>query len=355
MAELFEVKATDRAFYETNLRDFLPQRIIDVHTHVWLDKFKAKATGAPVRTVSWPSRVALDNSVEDLDETYRLLFPGKQVIPQVFSNLATGDDVEGANAYTSACAAQRGYPALIFAAPQWPAQDFENRILAGGFIGAKVYMTMADAYIPAKEMRIFDYLPHHQLEVLDRHSWIAMLHIPRDGRLKDPLNLAQMLEIERRYPNVQVIIAHVGRAYCAEDVGNAFDVLADTRHMRFDFSANTNAEVFTQLIRAVGPKRILFGSDMPILRMRMRRICERGMYINLVPQGLYGDVSGDKNMREVSVGSAEAEQLTFFMYEELMAFKLAAEATGLSKQDIENVFYHNAAHMLRAAGFGGGL
>ena len=113
-----------------------------------------------------------------------------------------------------------------------------------------------------------------------------MLHIPREKRLKDPVNLAQMLEIERRYPNVKVIIAHVGRAYCPEDVGNAFEVLAETENMMFDFSANTNAEIFQQLIKAVGTKRIMFGSDLPITRMRLRRIYENGTYINLVPEGL---------------------------------------------------------------------
>ena len=278
---------------------------------------------------------------------------GKRVIPMIFSNLSTADDGDGANAYVSQCALQRGYPALIWSAPQWSAQEFENRILAGSFVGAKVYLTMADAWLPLREMRIFDYLPHHQLEVLNRRGWIVMLHIPRDGRLKDPVNLAQMLEIERLYPNVQVIIAHVGRAYCIEDVGDAFEVLAETRRMRFDFSANTNAQVFEALIRAVGPGRILFGSDMPILRMRMRRICEHGLYINLVPRGLYGDVSGDKNMREVE--GQEADQLTFFMYEELDAFQRAAAATGLSRRDIEDIFYNNAVGMLRAAGFAGDL
>ena len=349
MTSLFEVKPVDRKFYVARIRDFVPDRMIDVHTHVWLDKFKARSSSAPVRTVSWPSRVALHKSIEDLEETYRLLFPGKRVIPQFFSSLATDDDVDAANVYVSECAISHHYPALLFAAPQWSGTEFEHHVLAGHFVGAKVYMTMADAYIPIREMRIFDYLPPHQLEVLDRHGWIAMLHIPRDGRLRDPVNLAQMLEIERRYPNVQVIIAHVGRAYCAEDVGNAFEVLAETRHMRFDFSANTNAEVFEQLIRAVGSKRILFGSDLPILRMRMRRICENGIYINVVPKGLYGDVSGDRNMREVD--GAEAEQLTFFMYEELDAFRRAAEATSLGRADIEDIFYNNAATMIQAAGF----
>jgi uncharacterized protein len=351
--DVVEIRNVDREIYESRLRDFLPERIIDVHTHVWLDKFKVAATSAPVRTVSWPARVALDSPIAELVESYLLMLPGKHVTPLIFSNLSTADDVNSANEYVSQSARQMRYPALIFAAPQWTAQEFENRILGGGFTGAKVYMTMADDYIPAREMRIFDFLPHHQLEVLDQHGWIVMLHIPRDGRLKDSVNLAQMLEIERRYPRVQVIIAHVGRAYCVEDVGNAFEVLADTQRMRFDFSANTNARVFAQLIRAVGPKRILFGSDMPILRMRMRRICESGIYINLVPEGLYGDVSGDRNMREVE--GPEAEALTLFMYEELEAFRSAAEATGLARNDIEDIFYNNAEKMLRDAGYTGNL
>jgi hypothetical protein len=42
-----------------------------------------------------------------------------------------------------------------------------------------------------------------------------MLHIPRDGRLGDKVNLALMLEIEADYPNARVVIAHLGRAYRA--------------------------------------------------------------------------------------------------------------------------------------------
>lgn len=144
-----------------------------------------------------------------------------------------------------------------------------------------------------------------------------MLHVPRDGRLRDPVNLAQMLRIEREYPDVKLIIAHLGRAYTDEDGGNAFDVPAGTRRMFFDISANTNDRVFEQMLRCVGLQRVLFGSDLPILRMRMRRIIRDGRYVNLVPKGLYGDVSNDRNMGELE-GTA-AEQLTFFLYEEIEA------------------------------------
>jgi predicted TIM-barrel fold metal-dependent hydrolase len=175
------------------------------------------------------------------------------------------------------------------------------------------------------------------------------LHIPRSGRLKDPVNLEQMVEIEKRYPNACVVIAHIGRAYCNSDVGNAFEVLAETENMLFDFSANTNGDVMAQLLRAVGPKRVLFGSDLPIVRMRMRRVCEGGVYINLVPPGLYGDVSDDPHMREVT--PEEGENLSYFMYEELFAFRRAAEEVGLTAEEVEDVCYGNAVRALSACGF----
>ena len=350
MSTLFEIRDIDRKVYEEDLKDFLPQKMIDIHTRVWLYKYKAHDTDAYTRVVSWPTLVAKDNSVEDIIETYELMFPGKQVSPLMFSSIKQGDDMDALNAYVRDASAKHGFPALLYSPPWWSADELEERMERGGFYGIKVYLNLSPEYIPQNEIRIFDFLPRHFLEVLDRKKMIAMLHVPRSGRLRDPVNLAQMLEIEHDYPGVKLIIAHVGRAYCKVDVGDAFDVLKDTRNMVFDFAANTNGWVFEQLIRAVGPKRVLFGSDLPILRMRMRRICEEGVYINLVPKGMYGDVSGDKNMREVS--DEEAKKLTFFMYEELLAFKQAAQATGLTNADIEDIFYNNAETLLASTGKG---
>ncbi|MBI3945114.1 MAG: amidohydrolase family protein [Armatimonadetes bacterium] len=351
MSALFEVKPVDRAFYESRLRDFLPARIIDMHTHVWLSRFRAAQPRGPRRTVTWPGRVAAESPIEDLLETYRLMFPDKRVTPLIFSSVSPGGDLDAANAYISECARRHALPALIWTRPQWSAAELEARVQAGGFLGAKSYLSFADPALGVNDISIFDFLPPHQLDALDRHGWIAMLHIPRDGRLRDPVNLEQMREIERRWPGVRLIIAHVGRAYCPEDVGNAFEALAETRRLSFDISANTNARVFAQLIRAVGPRRILFGSDLPILRMRTRRVCEAGNYVNLVPRGLYGDVSGDSHMREVE--DDEAERLTFFMYEEIDAFRRAAIETGLKREDVEAVFFGNAARLLEEVGWAG--
>lgn len=350
MSEVLKIKDIDKHFYEDKLRDFLPEQIIDIHTHIWLEKFGIEAENSPARTVTWPSLVAKENSIEDLLGTYELMFPGKSVTPMIFSQVSLDVDLNACNGYIQACSANYRIPSLVVTKPEQSGTEMEELVKKGGFLGCKVYLNFAPSAIPEKEICIYDFLPPHQLKVLDRLGLIVMLHIPRDGRLKDPVNLCQLLEIERNYPNLKLIVAHVGRAYCPEDVGNAFELLAGTKNMVFDFAANTNTDVFRQLIKAVGPKRILFGSDLPILKMRTRRICENGNYVNLVPKGLYGDVSGDKHMREVE--GPQAEKLTFFMYEEIEAMRLAAKAEGLQRADIEDVFYNNAVRIINNA-YGG--
>jgi hypothetical protein len=220
--------------------------------------------------------------------------------------------------------AQHRLPSLLVTTPEWTAEELEARVVAGGFLGLKPYLEWARSHIPSDDITIFDFLPRHHLEVADAHGWIVMLHIPRRGRLRDPLNLEMMLEIEHGYPDVQLVIAHIGRAYCPEDVGNAFDVLKDARRMRFDFCANTSAYAMEQLLQAVGPKRVVFGSDMPVVRMRMRRICESGNYVNLVPPGLSA-TSATTHMREVNV----AVLALILHVRKLLAFRQAATAVGL--------------------------
>lgn len=351
MKDLFEVRDKDIEFYEKYLNDFLPDEFIDIHTHVWLEDFTDTTLSEdenPIRAVTWPKLVAKDNSIEDLLQTYKLMFPGKTVTPLIFGNPNLIYDLDKSNRYISACAEKYKVPALMLARPEMSGKAVLREIMEKGFFGIKVYLNYAKPYIPQNEIRIFDFVTHEQLEVLNDTGLLLMLHIPRKERLKDILNLMQLKEIEKRYPRVKLIVAHVGRAYCEEDIGNAFEVLSDCENMVFDISANCNSQVFKRLIKAVGPKRILFGSDMPILRMRSRRICENGRYVNLVEKGTYGDVSGDPNMREVSRN--EAEDFTFFMYEEIRAFMMAAQDLSLNKDDILDIFNNNAERIL----YGGG-
>ena len=344
---LFEVTENDKRIYEEELKDFLPDKILDVHTHVWLNELRDAAPAvAPgeKRCVTWPDLVAPDNSIEDLQETYRLMFPGKDVKSLFFTSAGAS---KANNDYVAKASASTGWPALYYSHPEETADEVEQKIREGHFLGLKSYLDMAPAYIPEKEIRIFDFFPKYQLERMNEMGAIVMLHIPRPGRLKDPVNLGQILEIKKEFPNVRLIIAHIGRAYVKEDVGNAFEVLSAAPDLMYDFCANCCEYAITELIRNVGPKHVMYGTDMPILRMRTHRIEENGTYINLVPPGLYGDPSQDPHLREVT--PEEAEKITFFAYEEILAFKRACKTLGMTRQDVEDMMYNNAMDLIEGA------
>ena len=341
---LFEVTAYDKKVYEEELKDFLPDKMLDIHTHVYLAKNNApKKPGTGHRTVTWPSLVAREDPIEDLQETYRLMFPGKDVKALIFG----GGHLPAANAYIADCSKRSGWPSLYYSHPTQTADELEKAIREGGFLGLKSYLRLAPDYLPTKEVRIFDFFPKHQLARMNELGAIVMLHIPRDGRLKDQVNIQQILELRREFPRVRLIVAHIGRAYTREDVGDAFAYLTQEPETMYDFCANCCEYAITELIRNVGPKHVLFGTDMPILRMRCRRIEDNGTYINLVPPGLYGDPNQDPHLREVS--AEEAETITFFAYEELLAFKRACEKLGCTRQDVEDMMYNNAIELIEGA------
>ena len=341
---IFEYKPVDKAYYEREIRDFIPERMIDVHAHVYSLAFRNHEfkENPANRSQNWPNLVAAENPFEDNEETYRLMFPGKQVTPVMFGVGHFRFFVDKSNDYVAQKSREAGYPALMLAYPAMTARELGDGLARGGFKGVKVYLDFTPSYIPGNEIRIFDFAPHHQLEVLNERGLALMLHIPRPGRLRDPVNVEQMMEIDRRYPNISLIIAHVGRAYAAEDLGNALDILKDS-NMLFEFSANTNQQVFEETLKKIGARRLMFGSDLPVTRMRMRRITEGGRYINIIQKGVYGDVSGDPHMREVD--GAEAEALSFFLYEEIAAMRRACEAAGVSRADSDALFFGNAARL----------
>lgn len=340
---LFEVTDYDKKIWEEELKDFLPDKILDVHTHVYKREFIDPPK--PGTKLRWPSLVANENPIEDLQETYKLMFPGKDVKALMFISGRTGHKEN--NAYLSKVSKETGWPALFYSRPEMSADELEKNIREGGFLGVKSYFNLAPSYIPATEMRIYDFFPKHQLERLNKMGAICMCHLPRDGRLKDQVNIQQILEIRREFPKLRLIVAHIGRAYTKEDLADAFDYLEQEPETMYDFSANSCEYAITEAIRRCGTKHLMFGTDMPILRMRAHRIEENGTYINLVPPGLYTDPYGDPHLREVS--EEESKKITFFAYEELLSFKRACEKLGLTKQDVEDMMYNNAMNLIEGA------
>lgn len=335
---MFGIEATayDRKVYTEQLADFLPDKMVDVHVHLWTPECRENYARSS-NLVTWPELVAPDCTYEDLMASYETMFPGKHVYPVLMTTPTCHLHI--GNPYALKHAKANNLPALYCIKPETPLSEIREAF-AAGFCGVKPYLNYAPSYIPAKEIRIYDFITPAQFELMNELGGVVMLHISRDGRLNDPVNIAQLMEIDERYPNAKVIVAHIGRAYTPESLGNAFDTLKNSKNLVFDFTATTYEPAMTACIKAVGTKRFMFGSDMPITKMRMYRITENGTYINVVPRGLYGDVSYDSHMRET-----DEPDVTTFMYEELLAFKKCSEKLGLSKEDVEDILCNNAVRL----------
>jgi hypothetical protein len=206
--------------------------------------------------------------------------------------------------------------------------------LRAGYGGLKPYPDVAP---PGRE-GIFGFLPPGHLAALDHAEGVLMLHLPRAGRLGDPDNLREVLEIRDRYPCIKVVIAHIGRAYCLPTAMRGLPALAQDQGIFFDTSANLNADVFAYALDTVGPDRVLFGSDLPITRMRGVREHIGEEYIN------YTSANYSWNTRRKD--PAKEALYTFFLYEELRALIAAVERCGVGGDGMARIMFANGAALL---------
>jgi predicted TIM-barrel fold metal-dependent hydrolase len=326
----------DLPFFQRELEGYQPDRITDIHAHV---------TG-PGETLQdapppdfWAEKVCPDGmTLQNLLESHAVLFPGKEYRTLAFPMPSKRLDPEKGNEYVSRESRRLGVPSLILTDPSWSAAELERRVAEGGFVGLKPYPSTLDK--PADEIEVFDYLPEAHLALADQNDWVVILHLPRPERLVDPLNLRTLVEVDHRYPNAKVVVAHVGRAYCPR-YGEGLDDLKGTHNLLFGISANTNQAVFEKLLGTVEPDRIVYGSDLPITAMHSRRVCEGDNYVNTV-------LDADWEDSHTRIGSPE-DGITYFLYEAIWAFRRAAESIGLGREDLEKVFHGNAERILGGA------
>ena len=92
----YQMSDYDKEVYEEELREFLPARLTDCHTHIWKQEFGGATPGKGC--VAWTRMVARDCTAEDLLQTYRDMFPGKKVTPVLMGQPEA--DLEKTNCYT---------------------------------------------------------------------------------------------------------------------------------------------------------------------------------------------------------------------------------------------------------------
>ncbi len=334
----------DRAFWLEHLEPWLPQRVFDAHTHVVEPRFRIEAMTEEKRRQYWVNEVMEPIAAADAERCQKLVFPGREFSCLCFGAPDLGFDIEGQNASLQVECERRGWYCLAVVRPQWSAERVAQELDHPRVLGVKVYYALIDndpitrdRYLEAS---IFDFLPHHQLELLnDRHAWVT-LHVPKVERLGHPANIAEIREIRQRYPNVVLVIAHLGRCYTLPHARQALPQLADDEGLFFDLSAVMNPDVLCFALGTLGPKRLLYGTDNPVFYMRGRRQWSGTSYVNRTDYPFY--FNRHREPPEVEVG------YTLYMYEALRAIKQACQWAGVERRQVEDIFHGNAHQLIRS-------
>lgn len=322
--------------YNEELLGWLPETILDVHAHVGLAEHMGPI--APDRHQAiWALEVGSEQSWETLRANYRMLFPKQRVKSLVFGWVYQETDIPSNNDYVLAGVNDPSNDAkgLFVTRPEWDPGCI-TEALSRGFAGIKPYPDLAAS--GSLECSIYDFVPRQHLKALDEASGILMLHLPRKGRLGDPDNVRELLEIAERCARARIIVAHIGRSFCLPTAEKGLPHFADCPNVYFDTSANLNADVFEYALEVVGPDRILFGSDLPITLMRGVREHVGEQYINYTD----GPYSWNTNRKTPE----EEANYTYYLYEELRALIEACKRTGLGRECMAKMMAANAEKLL---------
>ena len=315
--------------------------MLDAHMHVHRQEHVPPLT-EELRAANWATAVSHpEYLVGDAEADYAALFPHSRVWRLQFGSVFRGTDIDACNGYCAETSDRRHVWALAVLDPTWSAERLHEALTAGGFSGVKPYWSLVPGAKQA-DVRLEDMVSPAQLEVLDELGMVATIHVPGPERIRDAHTRDVLRRWRRRYENVALIVAHLGRAYCMPFAEAAFADLAGTDGLLLDCSAVLNPDVFELAFRTIGPQRIMWGTDFPVLvRLRGYRVWEGETYRNVVS----GDYPWNTDRKAPEVEA----RYTYFIYEALKAMREGAERAGLTAGDLEDVFF-NTAYALLAGG-----
>ncbi len=340
---LWNYTDVDRAYWTEHFEEWLPRRIYDAHTHVADPRLRLAPMTEAMRRQYWVNEVFEPIDAPTAERCHKTVFPNREIRCLAFGVPDLDFDLDGGNTYLQEQCPQRGWHSLAVIRPQWTQEKVARLLTAPGVVGVKPYYALIS---PNRESRdahleagIFDFLPHHVLEVVnDRHAWVT-LHVPKADRLGHPDNAREIREIRRRYPHIILVIAHLGRCYTEPHAREALPQFADDPGLFFDTAAVLNPASHRIALHHFGPQRLLYGSDNPILYLRGRRQYLGRTYRNRTSHPFHFNM--DREPPEIEAN------YTLLMYEDLRALKQACKELGITERSqIQAIFHDNAARLI---------
>lgn len=332
-----DFKELDRRVWDEELDGFVPPRIFDAHVHLF--NRSCLRPGVRFSEKSIYGKVGGEFAWEQHRDWIRAHLPGRAVSMAHFGHPCFDSDLEASAAYSGAISDRVTRFGMALVAPRDSGETVRHRVMANRLVGYKPYLEFVEGK-PKPEITIQDMLPEPQMRAADELGLAITLHIPRPERLADPVNQKQMVEICRRYPRARLIFAHIGRAYYLSNVIGFLDGIAACPNAYVDTAMVNHEGVLEYTFRNFPLDRILFGSDAPVAWLRGKSVEINNQYAYLMGE--------DYEIGTSIYDSRHAVAFTTFYYEQLRGIKLAAGRAGLSRAEIEGIFFNNAHRLFTA-------
>jgi hypothetical protein len=340
MDEQTRYTTLDLPFYQAEIAPVLPPEVLDFHTHVWdaaTWKFKpweAKVEGGQYMVTDEkyaPAELVRDGA---------RLFPDRAYKAVCFGSPHPAVDWPRDTAYVAAGGRAHGnlYPLMIAGRElNIPRADYARALDDGGFYGFKVFLNWyGDNY---GEKTVEEMLGPEEMALADARRLVVLLHVPRRGRLADPVVAEGVRRLAGEYPGAQVVLAHCGRCYLPTEMQAAIASVRDLPNVFLDTAMVMDPVVVQIALNELGPSRVLFATDLPIALMRGRRVQVMDHWVDVVLDGY------PRSAFRVPDDTIHA---TFMVWEIVLAIRWAAAMTGLSAADCHAVFYDNGMRLLKA-------
>jgi len=316
------------------LRDDVPDEILDAHVHCF--RAKDRYRSGPVNPSLPSTRKTF--SLERCERVSSILWAGKRFRCVVFNSPSPEADTRGANRWVAREAKKRDWPSLAMVRPEWSAEEIADMIVCGGHVGVKPYWSYV-THKAQNDVTIEDMIGPDVLELLESRGLTLLLHIPRAGRLADPVNLATLHRLCRRYRRLSIVLAHAGRSYGIDQMPSRSELsrLAKHDNLWVEFSMVQSADVARACLETFGWQRCLFGTDLPIADVK-------GKVVTVNGQNLF--VTRKPYPWSVSPATAGVRmRCTFFAYEIVRAVLKAGRELRLRARARDAVFRTNAERL----------
>jgi len=328
----------EQLFYRREIAPMLPAKVLDFHTHIWSSKnWKTvpwqtgkKAGRYMVTQPEYPATQLLADG--------RRCFPDREYHAVCFGYPTPVTDWEKDTTFVAAAARRhKTLHPLVLAGPDigLSRERYEQALDAGGFFGFKVFMNwLGDNYGDKCVEEMFGPV---ELALANERRLVVMLHVPRSGRLADPVVQRGVRWLARECPDASIVLAHCGRCYGPSEMKAAIGALRNLPNVSMDTSMVMDPICLQIALNEIGPGRLLFATDFPVAAMRGRRVQVMDHWVDVVLPG-YAP-SAFRVAGEIHA--------TFMALEICLAIRWAAELTGLKRSDVRGIFWDNGMRLLR--------